>query len=178
MVLSIILVCTADAKTQEKNQSQNEERMVYADTLMLTWKDFRGKAPTNSNLAAETASGIFFSYECGGEKFKATVYAYFDPVESWFKTKATEKVLEHEQTHFEITELFARKFRQRLQQEKNPCRKSSAEFQRMFNQIMQEHRQYQNQYDSETKHSILWDEQRRWSNMIKRELNRLASYAK
>ena len=81
----------------------------------------------------------------------------------------------HEQLHFDITELYARKFRRRISN--NTFTKDIAsELNKLYGTIDKELEQTQNKYDSETEHSINTTMQEKWSNYVKAELKKLAKY--
>ena len=70
--------------------------------------------------------------------YDAKVYAHFYPDKSWvIKEQSSEHILNHEQLHFDITELHARKFRKQLSTLKvsNSIR---AQLQAMHNEIVKE----------------------------------------
>ena len=101
-------------------RSSNEETMTWNESRKLTWADFKAQPNYDSNAVALTASGITFGYsvKTSGKRivdFSTTVEAHFYPKKSWhFKDKSDAYILGHEQLHFDITELYARKFRQQL----------------------------------------------------------------
>ncbi len=64
----------------------------------LTWEDFKGKPPANTEAYACTCTNIAIGYD--------TAYAIFIPERSWTKTNDA-AVLRHEQLHFAITKSWA-----------------------------------------------------------------------
>ncbi|MBT8236619.1 MAG: DUF922 domain-containing protein, partial [Bacteroidia bacterium] len=101
--------------------AQEEEPIVWSADRRLNWSDFKDVSPDSSPVAALTASGISYSFssmEQNGEMIADfTVTAFFYPTRSWVQDHlASANILAHEQLHFDITELFARKFRARLAQ--------------------------------------------------------------
>lgn len=85
----------------------------------LTWKDFKAQPDKSSPYLASTYSGFSFSYsykmEGGEPEFTYEVKTNFYPDRSWLKPgNGTKKLLGHEQLHFDISELYARKFKQYL----------------------------------------------------------------
>jgi hypothetical protein len=148
------------------------ERIIWNDDVILTWNDFKGTNFKGSVLAAETNSGIHFNYRCSGKTMDLEIFAYFDKNLSWAKPNLTEFVLKHEQLHFAITELFARKLRQKFSKMHNPCSKSKSDIQAIFTETMREHRAYQNLYDRETNHSLNKKEQGDWEVKIGEQLSK------
>lgn len=94
----------------------------------LRWADFRAQVPRNTdevNVAATAASlGWTYAYEfersADGCLYRITdvkATATFHPEDSWVKPGFdTADVLEHEQGHFNITEIYKRAFEARTQE--------------------------------------------------------------
>jgi len=147
----------------------------------LTWQDFKGDANYNIKSAASTASGIYFRYSLQQKNkkdigFNTEVVAYFYPEKSWCKKGVvTKHILNHEQIHFDITELFSRKFRQRLAHVK-PQKNTKKVLNKLYATIRQELQSMQNLYDTETNHSINKVQQAKWNVFVEKALNKLDNY--
>ncbi len=147
-----------------------EEGVPWDEDIRLTWADFKGKVPPAEESAATTASGISYSYSANllhhEVKLDFKVNAYFYPNESWYRPKlCNENTLAHEQLHFDITEVFARKMREKL------LRTSfsddvKAEVRKIYKDILVELQQYQEQYDWETNFSRNREKQLEWNQKI------------
>lgn len=140
----------------------------------LTWKDFQGKPFKTSWAAATTASGISYEYngiERNGEydlDFKVTTYFY--PDKSWYHPKLCDAVvLNHEQLHFDISEIFARKFRERLHA-KRFGRNVKAEVSALYRQVLRELDDFQELYDKQTDYSRDRKRQLEWNAKIHKAL--------
>ena len=149
-----------------QNGGHLDDQIIWNKARKLTWNDFKGEAPSDTPVAALTASGISYSFSSvqrGDEmEINYIVTANFYPSRSWYQPKyASSNVLAHEQLHFDITELFARKFRQRLDATRF-TKNIKAEVREIFKQINQELSEYQDRYDLETNSSRLRDRQRIW----------------
>src|SRR5579871_6965376 len=94
-------------------RAYSQETIAWDSATRLTWADFRGKADNNSSFSASTASGIVYKFSMDGEGYSDSITAVFYPNESWVRIR-DDKYLIHEQGHFDITEIFARKLRKRL----------------------------------------------------------------
>ncbi|MFT3936340.1 MAG: DUF922 domain-containing protein [Chitinophagaceae bacterium] len=90
----------------------------------------------------------------------------------------TDYILSHEQGHFDIAEIFARKLNQLIKAYKF---KSSATAQKevpaMYQKIMNDLAAMQNLYDSETDYSRNKAQQAAWLERINKELNKLSEFA-
>src|SRR5580704_14365013 len=81
----------------------------------LKWDDFMAAPDKNSPNAAETSSTIKFDYSYNGRELKYHIACQFDKKKSWVRVK-TDYILSHEQGHFDIAEIFARKLNKSLKE--------------------------------------------------------------
>ncbi len=100
----------------------------------------------------------------------------FDKTSSWGKIK-TDYILSHEQGHFDIAEIFARKLYRILKNYTFNTRSSPKEIPALYRQLMKEEGEFQNQYDSETNFSRDKPQQAAWLEKIQQELDQLKEYA-
>jgi hypothetical protein len=153
-----------------------QEEVKWSSDFRFTWEDFKGKVPVTSNAAATTASGLSYDfstyYEHDKMKIKYNVYAYFYPTKSWYKPKICNDVtLLHEQLHFDITELYARKFREQLANS-TFTDNVKEEVRRIYKATLRQLNDFQNKYDSETDYSRNLPVQERWVKEIREALNK------
>lgn len=151
-----------------------EEGILWDENKRLSWVDFRGKVPPAAVPAATTASGISYTYTANllhhEVKLDFKVNAYFYPNESWYKRSVcNEVILAHEQLHFDIAELFARKMRNRLRRT-SFSDDVKAEVRRIYQDILQELKDFQDQYDWETNFSRNLEKQLEWNQKIAESL--------
>ena len=162
---------------------QNDEPVLsWNESYKLSWQDFKAKPNTNDSAVAITASGITFGFSIRQTdkkevvSFSSEVHAHFYPEQSWYKIEQVDNhILGHEQLHFNITELFARKFRYRIGQVKlsNSVR---VELKKIHNDINSELSQMQNKYDTETDYSRNFESQSKWKIYVNAELNEYSKY--
>lgn len=158
-----------------------EESIIWSEDLELQWSDFRGEPKPQGDTVASTASGISFGYSSaisstGIEDFTYNITAHFYPDKSWsVKGPLKAIVLDHERLHFDITELHARKFKQRIANTKFSLNIKS-ELGKIHNAINVELAAMQKKYDAETSHSIIEERQLEWQSFIAKELDELANY--
>jgi hypothetical protein len=155
--------------------------MTWNDDLQLQWEDFNGTPTRGTTVVAVTASGLSFGFSTKMTETQLVDYtvfvdAHFYPDKSWYvKERANSVILDHERLHFDITELHARKFKQRIAQTKFDLR-INAQMERIHNTINDELRQMQQKYDLETDHSQNVDKQKEWQKFIKVQLDKLSYY--
>lgn len=159
----------------------NEDTMTWSESRKLTWADFKATPDTSSDAVALTASGITFGYSVKTSSsriidFKATVEAHFYPDKSWYiKHKGNNYILKHEQLHFDITELYVRKFRQQLGRlvVNQNIKKQMDQIHVAINEALEK---TQKSYDAQTQHSINEGAQEYWQGFVEEELNKLDKY--
>ncbi|GAA4269752.1 DUF922 domain-containing protein [Hyunsoonleella aestuarii] len=161
---------------------QEEPVITWSKDTKLAWEDFKAKPKTDSSAVAITASGITFGFSIKSTdknevlSFNTDVNAYFYPEQSWYKPeRATKDVLGHEQLHFSITELHARKFRARIEQLKVSNR-IRVELKKLQSTINRELAEMQNRYDFETDFSRNKENQEKWHRFVNAELNKYDNY--
>ncbi len=154
---------------------QEEEYVEWESNSKLTWRDFKGK-PTNTRAAAITASGISYRFSTlsnGNDiKLDFKVSTYFYPNQSWYQPSLCDEViLGHEQLHFDISELFARKMRKQLQNTRF-TKNVKAEVKAIYRKINKDLSDFQNRYDDETNFSRNLEQQLEWNEEIAKVLGR------
>ena len=154
--------------------AQEEERIEWRPGIRLQWSDFRAKPKTRTQVAAVTASGIsyaFSSHERNGfVEIDYSVVTHFYPDRSWYRPEAANPIiLAHEQLHFDIAELFARKMRLAMSNTRF-SRAAKKEVRRIYDQTLRELTDFQARYDRETDFSRNYEAQLRWNDSIRQAL--------
>ena len=157
---------------------QAAEAIPWEADRKLSWEDFRGVPPNSKRVAATTASGISYSYQTGRNRGRYRldyqVTAFFYPQKSWYHRELCDSVvLSHEQLHFDITEMYARRMRKELGGKTfGPDVKSKVR--QIFKRLNRELSEFQARYDRETDFSRDREAQRRWNAEIARMLSESA----
>ena len=145
----------------------------------LKWSDFRGKKPEDEDsfLGARTAIGIiplaFRKDDALNYQVKVVVRRY----DSW-KTDTAKHLLIHEQLHFDIAELTARKLRKAIEGLRRTIPKPTAQdFRAVIQKLFGEDANMQAQYDKDTVHGIIAESQIKWEKKISLELKNFEKYA-
>ena len=133
-------VATSDVRTPAsslpmtiRNQLAAHDALPWSATRRLTWNDFQGIAPTRSDAGALTSYSLFHGATCTGKAFEFRVVAAFLPRQSWVRptilASAAEnsRTLRHEQTHFDLSEVHARRMRRYFSELFQPCMKTPEE---------------------------------------------------
>lgn len=147
-----------------------QESIPWSSERRLSWKDFKGPIPPNDLPAATTASGISYKYSANLMYHEVNldyhVGAYFYPNESWYKPDVCDGIiLSHEQLHFDISELYARKMRLILSRT-SFTEDVKAEVYQIYQVILKELSDFQDKYDLETNFSRNIEAQLEWNARI------------
>src|SRR3712207_4091713 len=91
-----------------------QNTLTWNEKQPLSWFDFAGEVNDTSLYDAESFAEVKYSYwYIGPDNISFTVSANFNKSTSWCKKDyRSEALLRHEQTHFDIAELYARKLKQ------------------------------------------------------------------
>jgi hypothetical protein len=153
------------------------ETITWSEKRLLTWTDFTAKPLPSAPNAALSQVSILPHAEAMGEEISFDVNARFTPGLSWVRTdKKTPYLLKHEQGHFDIGELFARKMRKELILKVFVQETFASDYKAITSRISSEFLKYTEEYDLETKHSLVKEKQLEWDLRISRELKALEAY--
>ena len=160
--------------------AQNTE-ISWSAHNKLKWSDFKGEVKNDSPFAAATFSGTTYRYSASviGGKVKARfrIQSFFDTNQSWVKlNESDDYLLAHEQLHFDITELYTRKFRLKLHS-MSFSENIKSEVRGVYDSINNLKRLRQELYDKETNHSKNKTAQLEWNKTIYLELQELEDFA-
>jgi len=174
--LSLVLIILFSFVSFNKTKSYNDDQILWDSDRKLEWEDFKGDVDASMpKIEALTASIIEVSssyYENEVPKFN--VYSYFVKSKSWTKTNSV-STLAHEQLHFDITEIFARKIRKSFDSlNKKKCA-NIKKYEAIYARYAKSCSNYQNAYDTAVYPSDA--QQKIWSRKINAELTRLNKYA-
>ena len=167
------------------DQIASEDGITWTARRLLTWADFKGAPPNNpGSVAAETAYTIIHGARCVGSQFEYRVVAAFRPRDSWVRHAAlrtpadSTRALRHEQTHFDLSEVHARRLRRYLGELYAPCRLSASDLSNGANRIIRDEKAAQAEYDGETDHGRAAAVQARWDKDVDSQLVALGKYLK
>ncbi|QED37494.1 DUF922 domain-containing protein [Antarcticibacterium arcticum] len=160
-------------------KAQEEADKIFWKKDGLTWGHFEASPDETSSFHANTNAGLSYSWGLkninGVIELEYEVKSYFNPKGSWVrKGSQNDHLLQHEQLHFDITELHARKLKKQLAEVKvNSLGQQPREVLNRYYKIIDKERTLmQQKYDRETRHSIDKDAQARWHKYIANELNK------
>jgi hypothetical protein len=175
----IILFIVSSFTFETNNSFEYSSKKVVNELIQwehnqkLTWKDFKGKPNKRSPYKAMTYASISSNLiSFSKNELKIEVLCHFVKNKSWKKTE-TDELLRHEQLHFDIAELAARKMRERVSKlnfKSLNTKNLEQKLNTIFNLSVEEQVKMNQKYDSETNHSIKYKAQLNWENWIKEKL--------
>lgn len=150
-----------------------KEMVLWQEDRPLTWDDFKGK-PERRFAAASTSYDILKEVTKSSVEIKAVFFTQ----SSWKKTSwINDQVLAHEQKHFDIVELYARKLRKQIKETKYTSYEDlKTKVESLYDVNDKEMDKYQDLYDEETDGSMNGDKQREWQAKIMKEIKALDAY--
>lgn len=143
---------------------------------LLREDDFKLADSVATTFDALSSIGIdYFSDIVSKGKYRFIVIANFSPNKSWKRSYLTRALLMHEQVHFNIAELFARKIRMQIR----GAEIDNQNFDRYvleIDSIRKEQQEWDRLYDEETSHGRISSEQLKWQKKIDEQLNEWKEY--
>ena len=157
--------------------------LVIGDTIhwsknyQLNWDDFQGKVPP-SDFSAQSNCSFMLRIEKvveeGTMKLQIKFCAAFVKPTSWVKPDLKrDTLLIHEQYHFNICEMYARQFKNRLKNFDFLPMKTDQQIKVIFDEVWTEYKQTQEDYDNETEHGMIIEQQLKWINRVDESLRTL-----
>lgn len=178
VVLTFLLFCSTFLFAQ-----RDKEKIQWDQDRPLTWSDFKGKPSPSNDFKASTNSGMSISWSLSKRGNKEALKDYevkanFYPNSSWKRENITRKeyILAHEQLHFDISELHARKLRKALS-EYEGGKNLQKELTAIYRKYEKERSNMQNALDVESDHSRIEQEELKWRDFVQKELQKYSKYA-
>lgn len=174
----LALACSLSTSAQAQANTAGGT-LHWSASRPLGLADFKGRPRPGEAHAALTSATIVAQVACKGGQFTGHVQAAFDPTASWWREPATmtPKLLRHEQLHFDITEVYARRLRQKLAGARIPCAQLGSVFQSLSQDVYADWEKAEEQYDRDTNHGLKPEPQAQWEGKVQQQLAELAEFA-
>ncbi len=157
-------------------QDKTEEVISWSDAHKLSWSDYKANPNPQSDAAASTTTLLSISYKISSNSFSYTIKSHFSRTRSWGRHKS-DYILSHEQGHFDIAEIFARKLHKKMSEYRFDRKTYQKDLNKIYQEVVDEKEEMQNEYDDETNHSINKEKQASWLKKIAKKLEETADYA-
>lgn len=161
--------------------AQDKKMVHWESPTQLNRDHFRMKAPEKEARTYRKGRylistegfiycGISFSFSRSYNRVEYVIDAIMDPTRSWLAAPDDLKTLAHEQAHFNITEVYARRLRRML-----ISTRSVDKAKRLYDSHLDALERRQKEFDEAHKGESGVEEE--WQNRIESELNRLSENA-
>lgn len=157
-------------------QRDIEELVKWNADYKLTWADYKGTPKKEGNTAASTSTYLVIDYNIRNNDMSYNIKSFFSKTRSWGLHK-TDYILSHEQGHFDIAEVYARKLHKRMKAYKFNRNTYQKDLDKIYQEVIDEKSELQNTYDRETRHSINKEKQFEWLKKIEKLLEEYEDYA-
>ncbi|MCB0792102.1 MAG: DUF922 domain-containing protein [Flavobacteriales bacterium] len=170
----LLLAFTPDQRDRPR------DHLLWPEHPTLAWSDFKGDPGTlPEGFAAITHTEISASYATDASGVRTHVECWFVPTLSPVSRtgRTSTMLLQHEQGHFDLTEVYARKLRQAFADAKLTRADAAQRVAALADSVTRALDARQDMYDQGTHYGRDEAEQAAWSTRIGRELDGLAAWA-
>jgi hypothetical protein len=188
---AIALAACVVARSHAQEPGTPAAVIGWSDTRKLAVNDFKGKSPARATEASLSLVAIDALWECADGKGTSRARAVFDPARSWWREPDGNLwqsvddasllaprddngrgLLAHEQLHFDLTELWARKMREKFEGLPAVCKTpgGAPAFEKAIADMERDWQKEQKQYDQETDHGLNAVTQRAWERRAQKAL--------
>ena len=153
--------------------------IYWDDNVKLEWNDFKGVPTVTNKHFAISMVGVQIDEIINDDSVIIDISTYFNCKESWVKddSKEMKLLLQHEQGHFDLSEVYARMLRQIISSEQF----TRLEYENRIDSIIRNSNRMCDkanaQYDSETDYSKNTKNQIKWNNFISYQLMEYSEYS-
>jgi Bacterial protein of unknown function (DUF922) len=158
------------------SQADNNDYVKWDAAKKLTWNDYKSKPDPYSDAAASTTTVLSIDYKISQNGFDYKIESHFIKSRSWGLHK-TDYILSHEQGHFDIAEIFARKLHKQMSEYRFNKKTYQKDLKKIYEDLTDEKTEMQNDYDRETRHSINKEKQAEWLKKIEELLEEYTTYS-
>lgn len=168
---------TVSTPTSDSSFRRETAQMIpWTMEKRLVWEDFLCEPRRGTDAVASTSTSLGIAYQLTEGELQYHITCSFNKEKSWGLLK-TDYILAHEQAHFDITEIFARKLNEALQNYQFNKRSFKKDISHIYQSIVDQKEAFQKLYDGETDHSRNRKMQYDWLERIEDLLEETHPYA-
>jgi hypothetical protein len=186
----------AKPRSNSAEEAKKPEPRPYSEGR-LSERDFAAAIPAGQIIQASTYTSIDFNYRyrmiaqgSGVQLVASQIFtqASVDPARSWNKTPGDLRLLDHEQGHFDITQLYTLRWRARFEtlmrqgvlKASGPTEKAAYDVlqsivQKEFQELFKTWEAEQREYDNQTNHGLDRKRQDEWRKRLDEQLQEARS---
>jgi hypothetical protein len=160
----------------------SKDTILWSPSYRLVWSDFKGKAPVPSPYSAQSNCLYTLSsiprFSTDTMYLTVRLHPCFTRDASWVESSSKQdSLLQHEQLHFDLCELYGRRFRKAISEKKFSLLDYDKELNSLFRQVWDDYRKAQDNYDAETRHGIITEMQETWRRTVETDLEKLSEFS-
>lgn len=157
------------------------QKIVWKEGVKLNWSLFKSKENMMKNdTTVVSYSSCGLRYTAAKDKaknLKILIEATFNPSNSWKHPEKTKGLqINHEQSHFDIAEIYARKLRKEFRENVKTEKDYQLKFKLIYQLLYGEFLDYENYYDKITKRGTNAEKQKELEAEIKPQIKKLEPY--
>ena len=161
----LTFISAAPAATSLHSIEENEEFIPWHQERQLTWDDFQCAPKKQGDAVASTSTSLGISYQVENGELVYQITCYFSKLKSWGALK-TPYILAHEQAHFDITEIAARKMYEALSKYEFNKKTYQSDINKIYQDVVNYKESMQHAYDKQSDHSRNRKVQMEWLETI------------
>ncbi|MBA2499630.1 MAG: hypothetical protein H0V30_07885 [Chitinophagaceae bacterium] len=174
--ISVALSLAFIFQSPNESKRSEDEFIDWQENRRLNWTDFEGPVNHQSEAAALTSTFLGFQYRVKNNVFSYNIACRFAKKRSWGLIK-NDWILNHEQGHFDISELFARYLHEAITNYPLDFKNLKNDLDLIYQEHMELKEEFQNLYDTETDYSRNKEKQREWTQKINELLVEMKDYS-
>lgn len=151
--------------TTTGGREEDAENIPWLFERRLHWDDFHSEPQKQGDAVASTSTSLGISYQVEEGQLSYSITCTFSKQKSWGMLR-TDYILAHEQGHFDITEIFARKLYKAMQEYSYNRKSYKQDINNIYKQIVREKEAMQASYDGQSDHSRNRKLQYEWMDKI------------
>lgn len=176
-IISLVFFTSIYFLSSVLGQSQKRDLVEWNETFKISLEDYKGRITDTLNYV-NTNCGIYCIPQIIGDSASITIIAYMDKNKSWIRKKYADSLaLTHEQGHFDLTEIYARKFKKRVMSLRLNKRNFTKNIKLIYDTTWEDLQKQHTAYDKATQGGSVEFAQRTWQNYIRENLTLYTPYS-
>lgn len=162
---------------------QSESKIIWDEDYKLREADFQGSVIDSIKTkqfeiipTAVSYIGLSINYKYVQGNLQVLIKTFFDRYKSFYRDSIGKSTLNHEQCHFDISELYVRKMRREIQVLQSKGVFAIKKYEAVIDSINLENHKYNDQFDFDTFYGSIESVQNEWIEKVQLELNELSEF--
>lgn len=174
ILFALVFLKSFNLFSQESGIKQDS--IPWSKRTRLQWSDFKGRPDTSSEGTAGCAASIYVKGTRDNGLPNFLVSNFFIKNSAWTKDTTSFSLLRHEQLHFDIAEVYARRIRKAIDFLKRRKVKTVNNYSVEITKLIKMRDETDSLYDEQTSHGVNSRSQSDWDQKILKELEALSDY--